>query len=136
MVEETEWFHRELQHTEVRTIDPAQIASEIGSGVYFGAQVDETSAALHPAKYVFGLARAAANAGALLVENAAVMAIRRDEVGWLADHCQGRPARQRDSAGDEWLHHRTGASGAAGRLSGWLLYCGYRTTFARNAAGD
>ncbi len=61
----------------VRIVPPGQLRSEIGSDIYFGGLVDDSSAGLNPAKYVAGLARAAAGAGAAIYENAPVERIER-----------------------------------------------------------
>jgi glycine/D-amino acid oxidase-like deaminating enzyme len=45
--------------------------------VYYGGAVDELSAGLHPAQYVFGLGRAASRAGAVLCGQTEVQAIER-----------------------------------------------------------
>jgi glycine/D-amino acid oxidase-like deaminating enzyme len=67
---------REFNHT-LRIVPQDELRNEIGSDIYFGGLVDETSAGLNPARYVAGLAQAAANAGALLFERARVTAIER-----------------------------------------------------------
>src|SRR5947207_1716091 len=67
---------REFHH-ELRIIPGNELGSEIGSGVYFGGIVDETSAGVNPAQYVSGLARAALKAGAQVYENARVLHIQR-----------------------------------------------------------
>jgi len=56
---------REFQH-EQRIVSKRELRSEIGSDIYFGGLVDETSAGLNPAQYVSGLAKAAQRAGATL----------------------------------------------------------------------
>src|SRR2546427_11900383 len=56
---------REFNH-ELRIIPKSELRGEIGSDIYFGGMVDETSAGLNPARYVAGLARAAQRAGACL----------------------------------------------------------------------
>src|SRR5437016_7187210 len=48
---------REFHH-ELRIIPGNELGSEIGSSIYFGGIVDETSAGVNPAKYVSGLAAA------------------------------------------------------------------------------
>jgi glycine/D-amino acid oxidase-like deaminating enzyme len=48
------------------------LAAEIGSKAYHGGLVDPMSAGLNPARYVAGLARAAARAGAILLEHTRV----------------------------------------------------------------
>jgi glycine/D-amino acid oxidase-like deaminating enzyme len=67
---------REFHH-ELRIIPHDELGSEIGSGIYFGGIVDETSAGVNPAQYVSGLANAALRAGACVYENAQVQQIQR-----------------------------------------------------------
>jgi glycine/D-amino acid oxidase-like deaminating enzyme len=76
MVRRVDWMARELNYHR-RLIPPEQLRSEIGSDVFFGGSLDEGWGGLHPAKYVYGLARAAARAGALLCEQIEVLSIRR-----------------------------------------------------------
>jgi glycine/D-amino acid oxidase-like deaminating enzyme len=68
---------REFGH-ELRIIPRNELGSEIGSGIYFGGIVDDTSAGLNPVQYVSGLARAALRAGASIYENARVLQIQRN----------------------------------------------------------
>src|SRR5258706_10350389 len=56
---------REFNH-ELHIIPKSELRAEIGSDIYFGGMVDETSAGLNPARYVTGLASAAQRAGACL----------------------------------------------------------------------
>ena len=65
-------FHHPLQ-----IIPRRDLAGEIGSGIYFGGMVDETSAGVNPAQYVSGLASAALKAGACVYEGARVHDIQR-----------------------------------------------------------
>jgi len=58
-------IQREFNH-QVRVIPKSVLRSEIGSDIYYGGMVDESSAGLNPARYVAGLARAAQQAGACL----------------------------------------------------------------------
>jgi glycine/D-amino acid oxidase-like deaminating enzyme len=58
-------IQREFHH-ELRIIPRRELRNEIGSDIYFGAMVDESSAGLNPARYVAGLAHAARRAGACL----------------------------------------------------------------------
>ena len=58
-------IQREFHH-ELRIIAKKDLRGEIGSDIYFGGLVDETSAGLNPARYVAGLALAAQRAGACL----------------------------------------------------------------------
>jgi glycine/D-amino acid oxidase-like deaminating enzyme len=68
---------REFDH-ELRIIPRDELGGEIGSAIYFGGIVDETSAGVNPAQYVSGLASAALRAGACIYENARVRQIRRN----------------------------------------------------------
>jgi glycine/D-amino acid oxidase-like deaminating enzyme len=65
---------REFHH-ELRIIPKNELRAEIGSDIYFGGMVDETSAGLNPARYVAGLALAARRAGACLHDHTRVTAI-------------------------------------------------------------
>src|SRR5258708_5863779 len=62
---------REFNH-ELRIIPKSGLRGEIGSDIYFGGMVDETSAGLNPARYVTGLALAAQRAGASLYDHTRV----------------------------------------------------------------
>ncbi|MGH9516918.1 MAG: NAD(P)/FAD-dependent oxidoreductase [Terriglobales bacterium] len=68
---------REFDH-ELRIVPRDELGDEIGSNIYFGGIVDETSAGLNPAQYVSGLASAALRAGACVYENARVQNIQRN----------------------------------------------------------
>jgi len=66
---------REFGH-ELRIVPKGELRSEIGSEIYFGGMVDETSAGLNPAQYVAGLAKAAARAGACLYDGVRVTGVK------------------------------------------------------------
>jgi len=75
------WMKQHLGHeTQVLTAD--ELPSDIGGSNYYGGMVDETSGGLDPAKYTFGLARAAARHGAALYEETAVSNIKKTAVGY------------------------------------------------------
>jgi len=59
----------------LRIIPKNELRGEIGSDIYFGGMVDETSAGLNPARYVAGLALAARRAGACLHDHTRVTSI-------------------------------------------------------------
>jgi len=61
----------EFNH-ELRIVPRNALRSEIGSEIYFGGMVDETSAAVNPARYVDGLAKAAQRHGACLYDHTRV----------------------------------------------------------------
>jgi glycine/D-amino acid oxidase-like deaminating enzyme len=65
---------REFNH-ELRIIPKSELRTEIGSDIYFGGMVDETSAGLNPARYVAGLAHAAQRADACLYDHTRVTSV-------------------------------------------------------------
>src|SRR5580704_9334967 len=65
---------REFNH-ELRIIPKNELRGEIGSDVYYGGMVDETSAGLNPVRYVAGLANAAQRAGACLYDHTRVTSV-------------------------------------------------------------
>src|SRR5574341_182363 len=79
--QQARWLKDHLGY-EARAIPPSDLAGEIGSTFYHGALVGEVGGTLHPAKYVFGLARASARHGAILCEDAAVTALTRQASGF------------------------------------------------------
>jgi glycine/D-amino acid oxidase-like deaminating enzyme len=64
-------IRREFGH-ELRVVSKNDLRQEIGSDIYLGGLVDETSAGVNPAQYVTGLAKAAQRAGACLYQHARV----------------------------------------------------------------
>ena len=82
----------EFNH-KLRVVPRNDLNSEIGSSIYFGGMVDEISAGCNPARYVAGLARAAAKAGADICEHARVQTVERDsrqgELGWKVVTARG-----------------------------------------------
>jgi len=81
MKEKVAWFKEKLNHT-FHLVGPQELAQEIGSAVFYGGLIDEYSGGLHPARYVFGLAEAAARHGARLVEGAGVTSMTREARGF------------------------------------------------------
>jgi glycine/D-amino acid oxidase-like deaminating enzyme len=65
---------REFNH-ELRVVSKSDLRSEMGSDIYFGGLIDETSAGVNPGLYVMGLAKAAQRAGALLFDHALVTGV-------------------------------------------------------------
>ncbi len=66
----------------VRIVDRANQREELGTDRYFGLLVDERSGSLNPARYVHGLARAAARAGAMIHEHTRVVRMTRSGRRW------------------------------------------------------
>jgi glycine/D-amino acid oxidase-like deaminating enzyme len=77
MAHELEWMHTQLGYQDAWLVDKNQQQAEIGTSAFFGGLADRRSGSLHPAKYVFGLAQAAARHGAVLVERAQVTGVAR-----------------------------------------------------------
>jgi glycine/D-amino acid oxidase-like deaminating enzyme len=71
-------IQREFNH-ELRIIPKNELCAEIGSDIYFGGMLDETSAGLNPARYVAGLAHAAQRAGACLYDHARVTSVELEK---------------------------------------------------------
>ena len=69
-------MERDYAFTGTKILAPDQLEAEIGSSIYAGGLVNDFSAGLDPAKYTCGLAFAAANNGAKLVEYAEATKIR------------------------------------------------------------
>jgi len=71
----------------------SELRSEIGSDIYFGGMVDDTSVGLNPARYVAGLGAAAIRAGACVYEKTCVEAIARETrqgaAGWKLTTSRG-----------------------------------------------
>jgi glycine/D-amino acid oxidase-like deaminating enzyme len=67
-----------------------RLGEVVGSDRFSVALTDQLSAGLHPAKYTFGLAGAAARAGATLVEQAEVTAVAGAGGGFAADTSRGQ----------------------------------------------
>jgi glycine/D-amino acid oxidase-like deaminating enzyme len=72
-----ERIKREFNH-ELRIVPGSELGQEIGSDIYFGGLVDETSAGLNPAQYVAGLAKAAQRAGAYLYPHTRVLDVKAE----------------------------------------------------------
>jgi glycine/D-amino acid oxidase-like deaminating enzyme len=79
-VHAAEVMEKEFGHS-VRAVPKPDMGAEIGSDLYHGALVDETSAGLNPGQYAIGLARAAARAGAAMHEKTRVLGITRGPGG-------------------------------------------------------
>lgn len=76
MIEQARWYKKHLNH-QLDIVSQTDIQREIGSDVFYGGLIDEFSAGLHPAKYVFELARVVAGYGVHLCEKTAVTRIER-----------------------------------------------------------
>ena len=88
LVDYIEWLDKEFGHKK-KLITKSQLKSEIGTDAYFGGNTDELSGGLQPAKYVFGLARAVTDHGAILCENSQVTSIQKESNGFEVMTIQG-----------------------------------------------
>lgn len=78
---EQEVLARDFDHR-VRLLPPSEQRAEVGTDFYHGLLLDERSAALHPARYVRGLAQAAAGAGADLRPRLPALEVRPEPAGF------------------------------------------------------
>jgi glycine/D-amino acid oxidase-like deaminating enzyme len=89
---QVEVIKREFNH-ELKIVPRSQLRKEIGSDIYYGGMVDETSVGLNPARYVAGLGTAAIRAGAYVHEKTCVMKIehelRQGAPGWKLSTSRG-----------------------------------------------
>src|SRR6201993_3244254 len=85
-------IRREFNH-ELKIVPRSELPSEIGSEIYFGGMVDETSVGVNPARYVAGLGAAAIRAGACVFENARAQMLERESrqgtSGWKVTTSRG-----------------------------------------------
>ncbi len=84
-----EMLHKEVGHT-VKIVSKSELRSEIGSGLYHGGLVDETSAGINPAQFVMGLATAASRTGASMCEGTNVYAITKSQGGFNLNTSRGK----------------------------------------------
>ena len=86
--EEQELLARVFDHA-VTLVAPADQAAELGTRRYHGLLVDERSGAITLAKYVQGLVRAAARAGACVAEHTDVLRVSRSAGAWTVKTTRG-----------------------------------------------
>jgi len=103
----------------VHVVGRADQAAELGSTRYHGLLVDESSAAINPAKYVQGLARAARRAGVTILEHTPAGQLRRTGKRWTVD-CEP----QTIDAGDVLVATNGYTDGAAPALQRRLVPVG------------
>jgi len=102
---------RDFNH-EVRVTSRQDLGTEIGSEVYFGGLVDESSAGLNPAQYVSGLGRAAEKSGAQICEQTCVKSVQREK------KAASPGFRVETSRGSLWARHLFAAtSGYTGQAT-------------------
>ncbi|MDX1616529.1 MAG: FAD-binding oxidoreductase [Candidatus Promineifilaceae bacterium] len=105
MVEQAAWYARHLDY-EVTPVTKEGLKSEIGGDAYYGGLVDESSAGLHPAKYVRGLGAHVRDLGACLSELTEVHEIEPADGSFRLKTSQG------DLRADEVLLATNGYTGS------------------------
>jgi glycine/D-amino acid oxidase-like deaminating enzyme len=89
---QAEVIAREFNH-ELRVVRKNELCTEIGSDIYHGGMVDETSAGLNPARYVAGLGRTVLKAGGDIFEQTRVESLEREsrqgDPGWKITTSRG-----------------------------------------------
>jgi glycine/D-amino acid oxidase-like deaminating enzyme len=86
-----EYLDKDFGHM-VRLVTRDELHTEIGSDLYHGGLVDDSSAGLNPARYVAGLARAAERAGASLWPETPVLQVTKDGAGYRVRASRGELA--------------------------------------------
>jgi len=92
---EVSWHQQHLDDTIPQVIGPAELHHEIGTPGYYGGILDARAAGLHPAKYVFGLARCTREAGVSIIENTPVQSIHKSDHGYQVVTPHGSMAAKR-----------------------------------------
>ena len=93
----------------VELVSRAEQRSEIGSDGYYGLLLDERSGALNPAKYVEGLAAAAARSGATIATQQAAIGLEKVGAGWRVKAKRDVEAREVLVATNGYTTHVTPA---------------------------
>jgi gamma-glutamylputrescine oxidase len=75
LYEEAEHLQKAYDYRAVRAVSKAEMAELLGTTVYHGGILDMGAAHLHPLNYALGLARAAAEAGAVIHEGTRALAV-------------------------------------------------------------
>jgi glycine/D-amino acid oxidase-like deaminating enzyme len=86
--QEAQWYAQHFNHI-THIISKCDLHNEIGSEVYYGGLVDETSAGLNPAQYVVGLAKATQRAGALLCPRTRLIHMEKTASGYRLNTSRG-----------------------------------------------
>src|ERR1700744_5491253 len=75
LADETEYLSKNYDYSQMRMMDAAETARQLGTDVYPGARYDMGGGHLHPLNYARGLAAAAEKVGAKIFEHSRVLAI-------------------------------------------------------------
>jgi glycine/D-amino acid oxidase-like deaminating enzyme len=74
---------------EMPLLSAVEVSREIGSERYYGGLIDEWSASVHPTRFFYGLAAAAARSGARLCEKTRVIGLVKESGGFAVHTSQG-----------------------------------------------
>ncbi|MEZ5536054.1 MAG: FAD-binding oxidoreductase [Thiolinea sp.] len=74
-----EKLQREYDHEQIRFLSPDEMHEQVASPAYYGGSLDLAAAHLHPLNYAQGLAKAAAQAGALMYEQSPVISYAKGD---------------------------------------------------------
>ncbi|WP_304186955.1 FAD-binding oxidoreductase [Phenylobacterium aquaticum] len=95
-------------------IGAAELAAELGTGVYFGGMIDRSGGHLHPLNLALGLGRAAIGQGAEIHERSAARAWRREAGKIVVETAGGRViCDQLILTGDGYLDQLAGGAATA-----------------------
>ena len=75
---ETAHLSAQYAYSSVSMLDRAETAAKLGTDIYPGGQFDAGGGHLHPLKFAYGIAVAAARAGARICEQSRVVAVEQD----------------------------------------------------------
>ena len=73
-------LNRDYGYEDIRALDKAETAAEVGSQAYFGGSLDMGAGHLHPLNYVLGLGAAARDAGVRIFEQSRVTKVESGRV--------------------------------------------------------
>lgn len=76
---EAEYLRDKYNYQQLRYVDKQEVDAMLGSEKYFGGQLDEGSAHLHPLNYLLGLVAAATQAGVKIYEASRVTSMKKTD---------------------------------------------------------
>jgi gamma-glutamylputrescine oxidase len=81
LVHDTEYMAKHYGYSQMRMMDAAETAQQLGTDVYPAARYDMGGGHIHPLNYARGLATAAEKAGAIIYENSRARTFDEDRAG-------------------------------------------------------
>jgi glycine/D-amino acid oxidase-like deaminating enzyme len=86
----SEYLSNEIGYEDCKIVEPDQLGAEIGSTAFYGGMLEKRAGRVNPAKFTFGLARAAVRYSTQLVERARVTQISRQHGSFVVTTTQGK----------------------------------------------